>query len=133
MWWFYSPDKNVGPKLIVIDANQIINVPNRTHCGESISSGASESAADEISPAASSSSGKIGESLSTVVSMLTVATVTKRRKAVSTREHFWTGWQWRIETPRGRRRAALAQSTAPWWKSRPWDHLKRNIILDFCI
>lgn len=97
----------MGPKLIVIDANQIINVPNRTHCGESIKRGTSDK------ESLSSSSGNTGESFNTVVNIFTVATVTRRRKAVSTREHFCTGWQCNIETPNGSRSAALAQSTAP--------------------
>lgn len=101
------PDKKVGPKLMVMDANHIMNVPNRTHWGESIRRGASVSS---VSP---SSSGNTGESLRTVVNMLTVATVTRSRKAVSTREHLCTGWQWRIDIPSGMRSAARAQSTAP--------------------
>lgn len=82
----YIPERNVGPKLIVIEANHIMNVPNRTHCGESIRRGASV-----IVTSFSSSSGNTGESFNTVVSMLTVATVTRSRKAVSTKEHFCTG------------------------------------------
>jgi hypothetical protein len=70
-----------------------------------------------------SSPGKTGESLSTVVSMLTVETVTSSRKAVSTREHLLTGWQRRMLIPRGSRMAALAQSTIAWWNSSPCDHL----------
>lgn len=93
---------------MVIEANQIIEVPNNTHCGESMSRGASV-----IILSASSSSGKTGESFNTVVSIFTVATVTSNRNAVSTNEHLCTGWQWSIDVPRGSRRAALAQSTAP--------------------
>lgn len=78
------PDKNVGPKLMVIEANQIMKVPKRTHWGESMSNGAECSVS-------SSSSGNIGESFRTVVSIFTVATVTRSKKAVSTREHFCTG------------------------------------------
>jgi hypothetical protein len=44
-----------------------------------------------MSASSSFSSSKTGLSLSTVVSMLTVETVTKRRKAVSTSEHLFTG------------------------------------------
>ena len=50
----------------------------------------------------------------TVVKRLTVDTVTSSRKAVSTREHLFTGLQWRIEVPRGMSMAALAQSTMAW-------------------
>lgn len=67
-----------------------------------------------------------GESFSTVVNILTVATVTRSKNAVSTKEHFWTGWQCNIETPSGSSKAALAQSTAPWWNSKPCDHLKQQ-------
>lgn len=111
------PDRNVGPRFMVIDANQIMKVPKRTHCGESIRSGTF------IMSESLSSSGNTGESFKTVVSMFTVATVTNSKNAVSTREHFWTGWQLRMDIPSGNNKAALAQSTTPWWKRRPWDHL----------
>jgi hypothetical protein len=78
---------------------------------------------DSLTSSSCSSPGKTGESLSTVVSMLTVETVTKSRKAVSTREHLLTGWQRRMLIPRGSRMAALAQSTIAWWNSNPCDHL----------
>lgn len=62
------------PRLIVMLANQIMNVPKSTHCGESISRGA------ERSSSSSSPSGNTGESLSTVVNMFTVDTVTWGKK-----------------------------------------------------
>ena len=80
----------------------IINMPNITHCGLSISMGMASS---------SSSSGKTGASLSTVVRRLTVETVTRRRNAVSTNEHLLTGLQCKMEVPRGIKMAARAQST----------------------
>lgn len=63
------------------------------------------------SSSSSSSPGKTGESLSTVVSMLTVETVTNNKNAVSTSEHLFTGWHLSILKPRGNSIAALAQST----------------------
>ena len=92
-----------------------MNMPKMTHCGLSMSMGSASSP--------SSSSGRTGASLSTVVSRLTVETVTRSRKAVSTKEHLLTGWQLRMEVPRGMRIAALEQSTTAWWKRRPWLHL----------
>ena len=105
---------------MVILANQIINMPNKTHCGESMSRGAVSS------ESSSSSSGNTGESLSTVVSMLTVDTVTSSRNAVSTREHLLTGWHLKMLIPSGINMAARAQSTSAWWNSRPCDHLKHK-------
>lgn len=61
------------PRLIVMLANQTMTVPKRTHCGESMRSGA------ERSSSSSSPSGNTGESFSTVVSMFTVETVTCQR------------------------------------------------------
>ena len=95
-----------------------MNIPKMTHWGLSISMGSASS---------SSSSGKTGASLSTVVKRLTVDTVTRRRNAVSTSEHLLTGLQWSMEVPRGIRMAARAQSTMAWWKSRPWLHLRAKI------
>ena len=92
-----------------------MNIPNMTHCGLSMSIGSASSP--------SSSSGITGASFNTVVSRLTVLTVTRRRNAVSTREHLLTGRQLRMEVPRGMRMAALAQSTTAWWNRRPWLHL----------
>lgn len=91
-----------------------------THWGLSISIGRASS---------SSSSGKTGASLSTVVNRLTVETVTRSRNAVSTSEHLLTGLQCRIEVPRGMRMAARAQSTMAWWKRRPWLHLRWKCFL----
>jgi len=76
-----------------------------------------------VKSASSSLSGNTGLSLSTVVSIFTVETVTSSRKAVSTREHLLTGWQFNILDPRGSNIAALAQSTIAWWNNSPWDHL----------
>ena len=95
-------------------------MPNMTHWGLSISIGRASS---------SSSSGKTGASLSTVVNRLTVETVTRSRNAVSTSEHLLTGLQCRIEVPRGIRMAARAQSTMAWWKRRPWLHLRWKCFL----
>ena len=95
-------------------------MPNMTHWGLSISIGRASS---------SSSSGKTGASLSTVVNRLTVETVTRSRNAVSTSEHLLTGLQCRIEVPRGMRMAARAQSTMAWWKRRPWLHLRWKCFL----
>ena len=83
----------------------IINMPNTTHCGLSISMCRASS---------SSSSGKTGASLSTVVSRLTVETVTSNRNAVSTNEHLLTGLQCKIDVPNGIKMAARAQSTTAW-------------------
>ena len=52
--------------------------------------------------------------------MLTVA---NNKKAVSSREHFRTGWHSRRDLPRGIRIQALEQSTTHWWKIRPKLHL----------
>ena len=98
----------------------IINMPNTTHCGLSISMCRASS---------SSSSGKTGASLSTVVSRLTVETVTSNRNAVSTNEHLLTGLQCKIDVPNGIKMAARAQSTTAWWNRRPWLHLREKCIL----
>ena len=89
-------------QVLILTTHHIINMPNITHCGLSISMGIASS---------SSSSGKTGASLSTVVSRLTVETVTSKRNAVSTNEHLLTGLQCKMEVPRGIKMAALAQST----------------------
>lgn len=104
-----------GPESKIICAHHIINMPNMTHWGLSINMGKASS---------SSSSGKTGASLSTVVSRLTVDTVTSRRNAVSTSEHLLTGLQCKMEVPRGIKMAARAQSTMAWWNKRPWLHLR---------
>ena len=95
-------------------------MPNTTHCGLSISMCRASS---------SSSSGKTGASLSTVVSRLTVETVTSNRNAVSTNEHLLTGLQCKIDVPNGIKMAARAQSTTAWWNRRPWLHLREKCIL----
>ena len=107
-------------QVLILTTHHIINMPNITHCGLSISMGIASS---------SSSSGKTGASLSTVVSRLTVETVTSKRNAVSTNEHLLTGLQCKMEVPRGIKMAALAQSTMAWWKRRPWLHLRAKWIL----
>lgn len=114
-----APLRKVGPRLMVMLANQIMNVPNRTHWGESSSMGPETRYSSSSPPC----SGKTGESLSTVVSMFTVDTVTKSRKAVSTRLHLRIGSQRRTLKPSGSRMAARPQSTIPWWKRRPCDQL----------
>lgn len=98
-------------------ANQIMNVPNKTHWGESISNG------PLTSSSSLPSSGNMGESFRTIVSMLIVDTVTSRRKAVSSRVHFRIGSQFSMLNPNGSRIAALPQSTTPWWNSSPCDQL----------
>ena len=95
-------------------------MPNMTHWGLSISIGRASS---------SSSSGKTGASLSTVVSRLTVETVTNSRNAVSTNEHLLTGLQCKMDVPNGIKMAARAQSTIAWWNRRPWLHLRAKCIL----
>lgn len=105
---------------IVKSTHHIMNMPKKTHWGLSISMGIASS---------SSSSGKTGASFSTVVNKFTVETVTRSRKAVSTREHLFTGLQYRMEVPRGIRIAALAQSTIAWWNRSPWLHLRGKWVL----
>lgn len=60
----------------------------------------------------------------TVVRRLTVETVTKRRKVVSTRAHLLMASHRKNDLPMGRRIAALAQSTIAWWNINPWLHLE---------
>ena len=59
----------------------------------------------------------------TVVRRLTVETVTRRRKVVSTSAHLLMASHRKNDLPMGRRMAALAQSTTAWWKISPWLHL----------
>ena len=72
--------KKIRKEIVEQGKNKFTN----NTCGESIKSGAAISAS-------SSFSGKTGLSFSTVVSIFTVDTVTKSKKAVSTREHLFTG------------------------------------------
>ena len=74
-----------------------------------------------------SSSGRMGASFRTVVRRLTVETVTRRRKVVSTSAHLLMASHRKNDLPMGRRMAALAQSTTAWWKISPWLHLINNI------
>ena len=55
----------------------------------------------------------------------TVDTVTRRRKAVSTREHLLIASHKKIDLPMGSSIPARAQSTIAWWNIKPWLHLKR--------
>ena len=91
--------------MMVMLENQIMKRPKLTHCGLSFSR---ESVSSE------SSSGRMGASLRTVVRRLTVDTVTRSRKVVSTRAHLLMASQRNIDLPMGRRMAALAQSTTAW-------------------
>ena len=104
----------------LVFTHHIINMPKMTHWGLSINIGRASS---------SSSSGKTGASLSTVVKRLTVDTVTRSKNAVSTSEHFGTFWQCKMDVPKGTNMAALAQSTMAWWNRRPWLHLRWKCIL----
>ena len=99
-----APLKNVGPKLIVIEANQIMKAPKRTHWGESIKSPIVRK---------SESSGVTGASFNTIVKRLIVETVTKRRNVVSKRLHLGSFSQLRMEFPMGRSKADRPQSTIP--------------------
>ena len=112
-----APLRKVGPRLMVMLENQIMKRPKLTHCGLSFSR---ESVSSE------SSSGRMGASLRTVVRRLTVETVTRSRKVVSTRAHLLMASQRNIDLPMGRRIAALAQSTTAWWNIRPWLHLQHH-------
>ena len=60
-----APLRKVGPRLMVMELNQIMNNPNATHCGLSFTS-------SSVSMSASSRSlGTTGVALRTVVSRLT--------------------------------------------------------------
>ena len=65
--------------------------------------------------------------------MLTVDTVTRRRKVVSTREHLLIASHRKIELPIGRRIPARAQSTRAWWNIKPWLHLQQFFFFLFKI
>ena len=100
-----APLRKVGPRLMVMEENQIMNRPKLTHWGLSFRR-------DSVS--SESSSGRMGASLRTVVSRLTVETVTSRRKVVSTRAHLLIASQRNIDLPMGSKIAARAQSTTAW-------------------
>ena len=115
-----APLRKVGPRLMVMLENQIMNRPKETHCGLSFRR-------ERVS--SESSSGRMGASLRTVVRRLTVETVTRRRKVVSTSAHLLMASQRKMDLPMGSRMAALAQSTTAWWKISPWLHLTHDMSL----
>ena len=112
-----APLRKVGPRLMVMLENQIMKRPKETHCGLSFRR-------ERVSSV--SSSGRMGASLRTVVRRLTVETVTRRRKVVSTRAHLLMASHRNIDLPMGSRMAARAQSTTAWWNIRPWLHLQHH-------